>query len=64
MDKRVLAKLGDERVDKLTRQQLQELADELYREKLDPSTIRNALMPVRALYRRLLSARMSTSTRA
>lgn len=54
MDKRVLAKLGDERVDKLTRQQLQELADELYREKLDPSTIRNALMPVRALYRRLL----------
>jgi integrase len=30
------------------------MADELYQEGLDPSTIRNALMPVRALYRRLL----------
>jgi integrase len=54
MSKRVLAKLGDERVDKLTRQQLQELADELYGEGLDPSTIRNTIMPLRAMYRRLV----------
>jgi integrase len=54
MANRVLARLGDERVDKLSRQQLQELADELYGEGLDPSTIRNTLMPIRALYRRLL----------
>src|SRR5262249_24703225 len=50
----VLARLGDEKVDKLGRQQLQELADDLDRKGLDPSTIRNSLMPVRALYRRLI----------
>src|SRR5215217_7467809 len=54
MSKRVLVKLGSERVAKITRQQLQDLADELYGEGLDPSTIRNTLMPLRALYRRLL----------
>jgi integrase len=54
MTNRVLAKLADEKVYKLTRQQLQELADDLHREGLDPSTIRNTLMPVRALYRRCL----------
>jgi integrase len=54
MSKRVLAALGDEKVDKLTRQQLQDLADDLHRQGLDPSTIRNTLIPMRAMYRRLL----------
>ena len=60
MARRALARLGDEQVDGLTHQQLQELADDLHREGLDPSTIRNTLMPLRALYRRLLQRGLVT----
>jgi hypothetical protein len=52
MNRHALARLGDERLDDLGRQQLQDMADELYRQGLDPSTIRNTLMPLCALYRR------------
>ena len=54
MRKHVLDQLGEERLGKLSRQQLQDLADGLLRDGRDPSTIRNTLMPLRALYRRLL----------
>ena len=54
MVQRVLVKLGDERVADLGRRQLQELADDLQRDGLSASTIRNVLMPLRALYRRLV----------
>lgn len=34
---------------------MQDLADRLFAQSLDPSTIRNALMPLRAIYRRAVS---------
>jgi integrase len=51
---RVLPELGDSRVSDITRDDLQDFADRLLAEGLDPSTIRNTLMPVRAIYRRLV----------
>ena len=39
----------------LSRADLQDLADRLLAKGLDPSTIRNTLMPLRAIYRRALS---------
>jgi integrase len=52
MTSRVLDELGAARLDKLERLDWQDFADRLVAEGLDPSTIRNVLMPLRALYRR------------
>jgi integrase len=52
---RVLPEIGGVRVTGLTRVDLQDLADRWLAKGLDPSTIRNTLMPLRAMYRRALS---------
>ena len=52
---RVLPELGGARLAKVRRADVQDLADRMLAEGLDPSTIRNALMPLRAIYRRALS---------
>jgi integrase len=48
----VLDELGGARLSDITRADLQDLADRLLAKGADPSTIRNTLMPVRAIYRR------------
>src|SRR5436309_12183064 len=52
---RVLPELGAARLCAITRVDVQDLADRLQAEGLDPSTIRNTLMPVRAIFRRAVS---------
>jgi integrase len=52
---RVLPEVGGVRFTSLTRVDLQDLADRWLAKGLDPSTIRNTLMPLRAMYRRALS---------
>lgn len=52
LQKRVLPDLGAVRLSEITRHDLQDLADRLLAEDLSPSTIRNVLMPLRAIYRR------------
>ena len=52
---RVLPELGAAKLSAITRVDLQDLADRMLGEGLDPSTIRNTLMPVRAIYRRALT---------
>ena len=51
---RILPDLGARRLGDVSRFDLQDLADRLLADGLDPSTIRNALMPLRAIYRRAL----------
>ena len=51
----VLDELGAVSLSELSRVQLQDLADRMLAAGRDPSTIRNTLNPVRALYRRALS---------
>jgi integrase len=53
--KRVLPELGAAKLSDIGRVDLQDFADGLVAEGLDPSTIRNTLMPVRAIYRRALN---------
>jgi integrase len=55
LDARVLPELGGARLSEISRVDLQDFADRLAGEGLDPSTIRNTLMPVRAIYRRALA---------
>jgi integrase len=52
---RVLPAVGDRRLTELTRIELQDLADRLATEGLNPSTIGVTLLPLRAIYRRALS---------
>jgi len=52
---RILRELGTAKLASITRIEVQDFADRLLAEGLDPSTIRNALMPLRAIYRRALS---------
>ncbi len=54
MRARVLNDLGGARLDKLERLDWQDFADRMLAAGADPSTIRNALMPLRAIYRRAL----------
>jgi integrase len=54
MTARVLDDLGAARLDKLERPDWQDFADRMLAEGCDPSTIRNALMPARAIYRRTI----------
>jgi len=50
----LLPALGQQRLSAITSNRLQELADELAAAGLSPSTVRNTLMPLRAIYRRAL----------
>ena len=52
---KVLPELGDLKLTAITTNTLQDLADQLVVEGLSPSTIRNTLLPLRALYRRALA---------
>ena len=54
---RVLPEIGGVRLTALTRVDLQDLADRWLAKGLNPSTSRNTLMPLRAVYRRALSPR-------
>jgi integrase len=55
LEQRVLPELGSVRLSALSRVDVQDYADQLLAEGLDPSTIRNTLMPLRAIYRRALA---------
>jgi integrase len=55
MKLRILDDFGAARLGDVGRTDLQDLADRLLAKGLDPSTVRNALMPLRALFRRALS---------
>jgi len=52
---RVLGELGALRLSELRRNDIQDLADRLLAEGRDPSTIRNTLMPLRAILRRAVA---------
>jgi integrase len=52
---RILDNFGAARLSDINRLQLQDLADQLLADGHDPSTIRNTLLPLRAVYRRALS---------
>jgi integrase len=51
----VLPELGGARLSDVSRVELQDLADRLLAEGRDPSTIRNALVPLRVLFRRAIA---------
>jgi integrase len=51
---RVLPALGGKRLADLQHRAVQRLADEFLGEGLDPSTVRNALMPLRVIFRRAI----------
>jgi integrase len=51
---RIYPKLGALRVSEVQRRDVQRLADDMLAEKKDASTIRNALMPLRVIYRRAI----------
>lgn len=55
MEMRVLDELGVARLSDISRTDLQDLADKWLAEGLDPSTIRNQLMPLRVLFRRAVA---------
>jgi integrase len=52
---RVLPELGGARLSEIRRIDLQDLADRLCAEELDASTVRNTLMPLRAIFRRAVA---------
>jgi integrase len=52
---RVVPDLGGLRLSEVTRNDVQDLVDRLVGDGADPSTIRNTLMPLRAVYRRALA---------
>lgn len=52
---RILPDLGGARLSDIGRADVQDVADSLLAAGLDPSTIRNALMPLRAIYRRAVA---------
>lgn len=52
---RVLPELGAAKLGQITRLDLQDFADRLLAEGLDPSTVRNHLMPLRVIYKRALN---------
>jgi integrase len=54
LNAKVLPELGNLKLTAITTNALQDLADQLVSEGLSPSTIRNTLLPLRALYRRAL----------
>ena len=50
----IVPELGGKRLGDVQRRDVQRLADDLLAEGRDPSTIRNALMPLRVIYRRAI----------
>jgi integrase len=52
---RVLPALGGVRLSEIRRVDLQDFADRLCADGLDPSTVRNTLMPLRAIFRRAVA---------
>src|ERR1019366_1464867 len=52
---RVLPDLGARRLSELGHNDFQDLADRLCSKGVDPSTVRNTLMPVRAIFRRAVA---------
>lgn len=52
LESRVLPALGGKRLADVHRRDVQHMADELLGEGLDPSTVRNVLMPLRVIFRR------------
>src|SRR5215218_6138907 len=52
---RVLPGLGGLRLSEIRRVDLQDFADRLCADALDPSTVRNTLMPLRAIFRRAVA---------
>ena len=50
----ILPELSGRRLADVTRQDVQQLVDQLLAGGLDPSTVRNAVMPLRVIYRRAL----------
>jgi integrase len=55
LDNRILPKFGGVNLSELRRVDVQDFAEGLLADGLDPSTIRNVLMPLRVIYRRALS---------
>ncbi len=55
MQARILADLGGAKLSAIRREHVQAIADRMLGEGSDPSTIRNALMPLRVIFRRALS---------
>ena len=49
---RVLPQIGSQRLSAVTRNQIQDLVDRLVAKGLAPSTVRNSILPLRAIYRR------------
>jgi integrase len=58
---RILPRFGTKRLSALSRAMLQGLVDELVGEGCAPSTVRNAMLPLRAIYRRALQRDELTS---
>jgi integrase len=52
---RIIPRFGVMKISELSRAEIQDLVDELLAQGKAPSTVRNAIMPLRALYRRLIS---------
>jgi integrase len=52
---RVLPELGPVKLSQISRVDVQDFADRLHAEGLDPSTVRNTIVPLRAIFRRALS---------
>jgi integrase len=53
--RRVLPELGGAKLADVRRTDLQDFADRMLADGLDPSTVRNALMPLRAIFRRAVA---------
>jgi integrase len=60
LEQRLLPEFGHRKLNDVTRADLQDFADQLLADGLDASTIRNCLMPLRAIYRRALSRSLVT----
>jgi integrase len=54
LENRILPNHGGSRIADITRVEVQDLADRMLAEGLDPSSVRNTLMPLRVIYRRAL----------
>lgn len=55
LDARILPALGGRKVEDISRADVQDFVDNLLVEGLSPSTVRNALMPLRVIYRRAVA---------
>jgi integrase len=55
LQRRILPRLGHLKLSEVQRHHLQDLADRMLADGADPSTIRNALMPLRGIFRRALN---------